>query len=63
MKTTCLRRAAMKTGLREFLPTCLLLTQQELEQGIQSNQALPSVLIEWLRKDSLASYAADNAVL
>lgn len=59
IETAC--RVTTKAGMREFSATYLLLTQQELEQGIRSNPAFPPVLMEWLTKDSLASYAAANA--
>ena len=47
--------------MREFSTTYLLLTQQELEQGMKTNPAFPPVVMEWLTKDSLGSYAAANA--
>jgi len=38
----------------------MLLTPQELEDGLQCNRNFPSVLLEWLKKDAIASHAADE---
>jgi hypothetical protein len=53
-------RAEGRGGLREYYPVSLLLTPQELEDGLQCNRNFPSVLLEWLKKDAIASHAADD---
>ena len=53
-------RAEGRAGLREFYPVTLLLTEQELEEGLQRHPNCPPVLPEWLKRDALASHAADE---
>ena len=50
-------RAEGRGRLREYNSVCLLLTPQELEEGLQCNRNFPSVLLEWLKKDAIASHA------
>ena len=43
--------------LREYLSVTLLLTQDELEKGLRGSRNCPPVLLEWLKKDAIASTA------
>ena len=54
------RRAEGRAGLREFYPVTLLLTEQELEEGLRRHPNCPPVLPEWLKRDALATHAADE---
>ena len=58
LKNVC--RAEGRAGLRDFYPVTLLLTEQELEEGLQRHPNCPPVLSEWLKRDALATHAADE---
>ena len=45
--------------MQGFNPVILSLTQDELEEGLQGSRNCPSVLMEWLKKDAIASHAIE----
>ena len=55
-----IRRAESRGGLREFYPVSLLITAYELESGLLQHKSCTPILLDWLRKDAIASHASDD---